>query len=60
MAKLDKSKMQKLAYDQLVKIIKDETVSASVKTQALTQLIRLSDLLPVEPEADELSEFLKQ
>lgn len=58
MAKLTKKKVQELAYKELLQIVKDEGTSAAVKTQALTQMIKLAELLPEEMHGDELDSFL--
>lgn len=58
MAKLKKDQVQRFAFDELLAIVKSEKTTPAVKTQALTQLIKLSDMLPEEAKGDELDDFL--
>lgn len=58
MANFNKRKVQKLAYKELLAIVKDPTTSAAVKVQALTQISKLADMLPDTTPDDELDAFL--
>lgn len=56
--KLCKKDIQQIAYEELMKQIQDKGTSPAVRVQALTQLIKLAEALPVEGAEDKLAEFL--
>ena len=58
--KLNKKDLPQIAYEELMKQIQDKATSPAVKVQALTQLIKLAEALPVEGAEDKLAEFLNK
>jgi len=60
MSKLNKTEIQIFTYESLKAIAEAKDTSAAVKVQALTQMTKLAEQLPNEPEGDELTKFLEE
>lgn len=61
--KLTKTELQNIAYEKLLEIANDPKTSSAVKTQALTQIIKLSETLGedvTEKAPSKLTEFVDE